>query len=58
MSPAGFYNNVARVWNIGSSGNVINSGVEYDSFVRIVISLEADTLVSGSGSIDDMWIVK
>ena len=58
MSPAGFGTIGAYVWRVGSSGYVTYDGVNSGNSVRPVISLNADTLVLGSGSSGDMWVVQ
>ena len=58
MSPAGFYSYHARVWVVFNSGYANVIGVDDLYSVRPVISLNADTLVTGSGSSGDKWVVQ
>ena len=63
MSPAGFYDiNGARAWRVAPSGAVKIVRVDYyagsSSSVLPVISLNADTLVTGSGASGDKWVVQ
>ena len=62
MSPAGLYNNgstdIAIVWYVYRDGNIKNTSVNNTSGVRPVLNLSADTLVSGSGTSSDPYIVK
>ena len=60
MSPAGF-NHVfasARAWSFSFSGLICCANVDDTDGVRPVLSLSADTLVSGSGTSSDPYIVK
>ena len=59
MSHAGFYiYNNAYAWNVRSDGYTLNSYVTDTHGVRPVLNLSADTLVSGSGTKSDPYIVK
>ena len=59
MSPAGFSNNnVALAWYVSSVGNTNFNYVNITYGVRPVLNLSADTLVSGSGTSSDPYIVK
>ena len=60
MSPAGFYtyNDYARAWGVVSAGRTGDFHVASNYGVRPVINLSADTLVTGSGTNSDPYIVK
>ena len=59
MSPAGFVNtyNNADAWRVSSAGSTNYSNVRNTSGVRPVLILSADTLVSGSGTSADPYVV-
>ena len=60
MSPAGFYtyNDYARAWGVRSAGGTGDFHVASNYGVRPVINLSADTLVTGSGTSSDPYVVK
>ena len=60
MSPAGFstFNNLGIAWYVNGAGNTRSDYVSYTLGVRPVLNLSADTLVSGSGTSSDPYIVK
>lgn len=67
MSPAGFSNNFANVWLIDfgnsalgtfSEGSISYSYVSASIGVRPVINFKADTLVTGSGTSSDPYVVQ
>ena len=60
MSPAGFRtsNDVANAWYVDDDGYINGTSVDNILDVRPVLSLSADTLVSGSGTNSDPYIVK
>ena len=61
MSPAGFYSyndTFAIAWYVSSDGYTTDDNVDDTSGVRPVLNLSADTLVSGSGTSSDPYIVK
>ena len=59
MSPAGFHDsNRAIAWRVNSIGITNDYFVNYTFGVRPVLILSADTLVSGSGTSSDPYIVK
>ena len=60
MSPAGFYtyNDYARAWGVVSAGRTGDFHVASNYGVRPVINLSADTLVTGSGTSSDPYVVK
>ncbi len=59
MSPTGFYGNtIATAWTVSSDGNTGSYSVGGTRGVRPVLILSADTLVSGSGTSSDPYIVK
>ena len=60
MSPAGFYtyNDYARAWGVVSAGRIGDFHVASNYGVRPVINLIADTLVTGSGTSSDPYVVK
>ena len=59
MIPAGFSDyNYANAWYVRSGGNTGNTNVGSTRGVRPVLILSADTLVSGSGTSSDPYIVK
>ena len=60
MSPAGFRtsNDVANAWYVDDDGYINGTSVDNILDVRPVLSLSADTLVSGSGTSSDPYIVK
>ncbi|MBS5778560.1 MAG: type II secretion system protein [Acholeplasma sp.] len=60
MSPAGFYtyNDYARAWGVVSAGRIGDFHVASNYGVRPVINLSADTLVTGSGTSSDPYVVK
>ena len=60
MSPAGFYtyNDYARAWGVVNAGRIGDFHVASNYGVRPVINLSADTLVTGSGTSSDPYVVK
>ena len=58
MSPAGFNDFYAYTWLVDSDGHTGRNGVNSTYGVRPVLNLSADTLVSGSGTSSDPYIVK
>ena len=58
MSPAGFNDFYAFAWLVDSDGHTGRNGVNSTYGVRPVLNLSADTLVSGSGTKSDPYIVK
>ena len=58
MSPAGFYNPSASAWHVYSDGSTYNADVNDTNGVRPVLNLSTNTLVSGSGTESDPYIVK
>ena len=58
MSPAGFDYINAIAWSVDSVGNTNFNFVNSTLGVRPVLNLSADTLVSGSGTSSDPYIVK
>ena len=59
MSPTGSYGNtIATAWTVSSDGNTGSYSVGGTRGVRPVLILSADTLVSGSGTESDPYIVK
>ena len=58
MSPAGFNDFYAYAWLVDSDGHTGRNGVNSTYGVRPVLNLSADTLVSGSGTKSDPYIVK
>ena len=59
MSPAGFYEDGrAHDWYVNSDGNANSDYVTSTKGVRPVLNLSANTLVSGSGTSSDPYIVK
>ena len=59
MSPGGFDNSYnANAWFVDSDGNAYSIFVNRTYGVRPVLILSADTLVSGSGTSSDPYIVK
>ena len=60
MSPTGAYsgNRNVNVWSTASSGSIGFSSVKFSIIVRSVISLNADTMVTGSGTESDPYVVK
>ena len=58
MSPAGFNDFYAYAWLVDSDGHTGRNGVNFNYGVRPVLNLSADTLVSGSGTSSDPYIVK
>ena len=58
MSPAGFNDFYAYAWLVDSDGHTGRNGVHSTYGIRPVLNLSADTLVSGSGTESDPYIVK
>ena len=60
MSPAGFSygNNTAFAWNVRSNNQAIHGAGNFTFGVRPVLNLSADTLVTGSGTNSDPYVVK
>ena len=58
MSPAGFNDFYAFAWLVDSDGHTGRNGVHSTYGIRPVLNLSADTLVSGSGTESDPYIVK
>ena len=60
MSPGGIYSGQAKVWmSIGMLGiATIPIGQVQDPPLHPVISLNANIIVSGDGTIDSPWIVQ
>ena len=57
-SPSYFFGN-ARVWNMGSYGNIISNTVAYKTGVRPTVNLRADTLyTTGNGTKDNPYVIK
>ena len=57
MSPAGFNGSYSRVWFVGTPGNINDRDVTNTHRLRAVLSLNADTLVTGSGTSSDPYKV-
>ena len=55
MSPAGFLG--STVWRVNTSGNINNDNVNVTNRLRAVLSLNADTLATGSGTSSDPYKV-
>ena len=58
MSPAGLGDNLALAWIVIGDGDNFGYDVSNTLDVRPVLNLSADTLVSGSGTSSDPYIVK
>ena len=57
MSPAGFVGSFSIVWLVYTSGDILNYSVPGTSCLRAVLSLNADTLVTGTGTSSDPYVV-
>ena len=57
MSPAGFFGSYSNVWYVYTSGFIDNGYVNRTRRLRAVLSLNADTLVTGSGTSSDPYVV-
>ena len=55
MSPAGFLG--STVWRVNTSGNINNDNVNITNRLRAVLSLNADTLATGSGTSSDPFVI-
>ena len=66
MSPAGSYKGTAnnstiyypQLWALDYAGLVYSSSVENEFGIRPVINLNKDTVVTGTGTYSDPYIVK
>ena len=58
MSPAGFTSGYSYVWYVATAGDVNRDRVYSTFAVRPVIILNADTLVTGSGTSSDPFVVQ
>ena len=58
MSPAGIYNDNARVWYVVTSGEL--AGVESNSSLGLfpVINLKSDVLATGTGTSSDPYVIQ
>ena len=57
MSPAGISGSNSNVWNVNAPGGINYSYVDNTYAVRPVIILNADTLVTGSGTSENPFVV-
>ena len=57
MSPAGFSGSDSYVWRVYSTGDIDSNSVSGTTRLRAVLSLNADTLVTGSGTSSDPYVV-
>ena len=57
MSPSLFVDGNAVEWLVSNGGYFSNDFVDYTNGVRPVVSLKSDVQLSGSGAINDPWIV-
>ena len=57
MSPAGFSGSDSYVWRVYSTGDIDSNSVSGTTRLRAVLSLNADTLVTGSGTSSDPYKV-
>ena len=57
MSPAGFSDSYSTVWYVGTTGGIFRNTVYATLAVRPVIILTADTLVTGSGTSSDPFVI-
>ncbi len=55
MSPAGFLG--STVWRVNTSGNINNDNVNVTNRLRAVLSLNADMLVTGTGTSSDPYVI-
>ena len=58
MSPAGVNSSTANAWLVHGLGAVSNKNVDYNHGHRPVINLNASTLVTGTGTISDPYVVQ
>ena len=57
MSPAGFSGSSSDVWHVNTTGTVYSYSVTNALAVRPVIILNADTLVTGTGTSSDPFVI-
>ena len=57
MSPAGFSGSDSTVWLVIPAGRISNDYVNFTHRLRTVLSLNADTLATGSGTSSDPFVV-
>ena len=57
MSPAGFSGSTSNVWYVNTAGNITYADVSYTRRLRPVLNLNADTLVTGTGTSSDPFVV-
>mgnify|MGYP004529656599 FL=1 len=57
MSPAGFNGGYPYVWYVDTSGRIVNIYVDATPRLRAVLSLNADTLATGSGTSSDPFVI-
>ena len=57
MGPTGFTGLASIVWGVNTSGNIDNFNVAAGPRLRAVLILNADTLVTGSGTSSDPYVV-
>ena len=57
MSPTGLYQTYAVVWDVYQDGYINGNRVYSEYIIRPVINIKSDTLVSGSGTSTDPFII-
>ena len=57
MSPAGFSGSYSSVWYVYTAGSITSNIVISATRLRAVLNLNADTLVTGSGTSSDPYVV-
>ena len=57
MSPAGFSGSYSSVWYVRTAGYISSNIVSSTNRLRAVLNLKADTLVTGSGTSSDPYVV-
>ena len=58
MSPAGARSSYAFAWQVDGDGRISRNDVNRSGVVRPVISLKAGILATGSGTSDDLYLIK
>ena len=58
MSPSGFDGSSASLWSIAASGTLSNRSVSGTGHIRPVLNLKIDTIVTGSGTSSDPYVVE
>ena len=58
MSPAGFSGSYSKVWDVYGSGFITDYYVYADFYLCAVLNLTADTMITGTGTSSDPFVVE